>query len=332
MRREVDEHSHKHDAHDHHDHEHHHHGGGGAHLHFDAREVLLNKRRRILFGIGSTLTAILVATLFYIGITSHSIALLMDAVHNLTDLTGQLMALGAMILVMRPPTIKRTFGYQRAGQLAAVLNQLLLLVSTGVTCYEAYRRLGQPPEVHTTGVFIAAAVGIAINGGIGLLLYSDRKRSVHSESAVTHMLGDAGLAVGVMVSAAVIHLTGWYLIDPLVSIGMSVFIVWRSLAVLWECINLMLDRVPANVDVVAVDEYLSAIPGVIGVHGRYVWALSDSSNAVIAHLVLQPGQILTESARSRLVDDLRRNFHLHLVTIQTEYADPDYPCYLQAPA
>lgn len=329
------EHHHDHgDHHDHHDHdghEHHHHGAGGVHLHVDPAEVIRNKRRRFYFALGSVLTALLVAAQIYVGYTAHSVALLTDALHNLTDLTGMLLAFTAMVLVMRAPTKRRTFGYQKFSLLAAFFNQILLLASTLFTLEKAFGRLFSTREVESRPMLIAAAAGIVINVAIAMFLFSDRKASIHSRSAVAHMLGDAGLAFCVVLSAILIGATGWHIVDPLTSIGMSIFIVYRTWPIVGETMNLVMDSVPSEIDHESVEAYLRSIDNVVDLHELHIWGVSDTSQALTVHLVFKPEYTFSEAARWHCVDDLRHKFGLEQITIQDEYGDVDHQCYM-APA
>lgn len=291
-----------------------------------------NKRRRFYFALGAGLTAILVAAQIYVGYTAHSVALLTDALHNLTDLSGMLLAFAAMVLVMRAPTKRRTFGYQKFSLLAAFFNQILLLASTLFTLEKAFERIFSTTEVESGPMLIAAAAGIVINVAIAMFLFSDRKASIHSRSAVAHMLGDAGLAFCVVLSALLIGATGWHIVDPLTSIGMSVFIVYRTWPIVVETMNLVMDSVPGEIDHQAVEEYLRGLEHVVDLHELHIWGVSDTSQALTVHLVFEPEHTFTEGARWHCVDDLRRSFGLEQITIQDEYGDANHPCYLNPAA
>jgi cobalt-zinc-cadmium efflux system protein len=201
------------------------------------------------FAIGVLLNLGFVVIEAIFGVVAHSLALLADAGHNLSDVLGLLLAWGAMYLSSRPPTKRRTYGLRRSSILAALANAIFLLVAVGGIAWEAVQRFGHPTPVSGKIVIWVAAVGIVINSATALLFMSGRKRDVNIEGAFLHMAADAAVSLGVVVAGIVISLTGWRWVDP-----------------------------------VEVKDYLTALPGVAAIHDLHIWGMSTTEAALTAHL------------------------------------------------
>lgn len=282
------------------------------------------------FAIGVVLNlGFVVAEVLY-GLAAHSLALISDAGHNLSDVFCLLLAWGAMRLTKAAPTSRRTYGWRRSSIFAALINAVLLLVVVGGIAVEAIRRFARPEEVAGGTVMAVAALGILINGATALLFMSGRKRDLNVKGAFLHMAGDAAVSAGVVAAAFVIKMTGWQWLDPAVSLAIGVVIVWGTWGLLRESINLSMDAVPAGIDPKAVESYLANLEGVTAVHDLHIWAMSTTEVALTVHLVMD------EMPRNdffllEMSDTLRDRFGIGHATTQIESGHCERDC-RQAPA
>ena len=281
------------------------------------------------FAIGVILNLGFVAAEIFYGLAAHSLALISDAGHNLSDVFCLLLAWGAMHLTKSAPTSRRTYGWRRSSILAALVNAIILLVVVGGITVEAIRRFAHPETVAGGTVMAVAAVGIVINTISALLFMSGRKRDLNLKGAFLHMAGDAAVSVGVVIAAFAIRMTGWHWLDPAVSLAIGAVIVWGTWGLLRESINLSMDAVPAGIDPLAVENYLANLAGVSAVHDLHIWAMSTTEVALTVHLVME------EAPRNDLFlhdvgDVLRDRFGIGHATTQIECGNCERDC-RQAP-
>jgi cobalt-zinc-cadmium efflux system protein len=280
------------------------------------------------FAIGVALNLGFVSAEVIYGLAAHSLALLSDAGHNMSDVFGLLIAWGALHLGKSRPTKRHTYGLRRSSILAALTNAVVLLLVVGAITWEAFGRLLHPEPVAGSTVMWVAAAGILVNGASALLFMAGRERDLNIRGAFAHMASDAAVSVGVVLIGLTIRLTGWLWLDPVVSILIGAVIVWGTWGLLCESVNLALDAVPAGIDPQKVEEYLAGLAGVQAVHDLHIWGMSTTEVALTAHLVMPapPGddQFLCEAR-----DGLHAKFEIGHVTIQIEHGTAD--C-LQAPA
>ena len=303
-----------HAGHDHagHDHAGHNHAGHSRSGHSHAVPTSLRA-----FAIGASLNFGFVVVEAAFGIFAGSLALVADAGHNLSDVLGLLLAWGAAWLARRAPTERRTYGYGRSSILAALANAMLLLLGTGGIMWEAVTRLGDPEPVKTGIVMAVALVGIGVNVGTALLFMADRKRDLNVRGAFVHMVADAAVSLGVVVAAAVMALTGWLWLDPVVSLMIALAIVAGTWGLLRDSVNLAMDMVPAHIDRAEVEAYLAALAGVSAVHDLHIWALSTTEVALTAHLV-RPGAGLDDAFLAEAAAGLKARFGIGHPAIQVE--------------
>jgi cobalt-zinc-cadmium efflux system protein len=281
------------------------------------------------FAIGVILNlGFVVAEVFY-GLAAHSLALISDAGHNLSDVFCLLLAWGAMRLTKAAPTSRRTYGWRRSSILAALVNAIILLVVVGGITVEAIRRFARPEEVAGGTVMAVAGIGIVINTATALLFMAGRKRDLNVKGAFLHMMGDAAVSLGVVLAAFAIRATGWLWLDPAVSLAIGAVIVWGTWGLLRESINLSMDAVPEGIDPHAVETYLANLAGVRAVHDLHIWAMSTTEVALTVHLVME------EPPRNDLFlhdvcDVLRERFGIGHATTQIECGNCDRDC-RQAP-
>lgn len=298
---------HRHDDHDHDDgHEH----PGFGHVHAPASFGLA-------FAIGTALNLGFVLVEAIYGVISDSVALLADAGHNLSDVLGLVMAWVAMSLSQRRPSARFTYGLRSSSILAALFNALFLLVAIGGVAWESLRRLANPPEVAGVTVMIVAAIGVAINAATAILFMSGRKGDLNIRGAYLHMVADAAISAGVVVSGGLILVTGWNWLDPAVSLVVSAIIVFGTWSLLRDSVRMSFAAVPANIDPDRVRDHLASRPGVAAVHDLHIWSISTTETALTAHLVM-PGGHPGDQALEAIAGQLQRDFNIGHATMQVE--------------
>jgi cobalt-zinc-cadmium efflux system protein len=245
------------------------------------------------------------------------VALLADAGHNLSDVLGLIMAWTAMVLSRRRPSARFTYGLRSSSILAALFNALFLLVAIGGIAWEAVRRLSDPPAVAGVTVIIVAAIGVAINATTAVLFMRGRKGDLNIRGAYLHMVSDAAISAGVVVSGAVILATGWNWIDPAVSLVVSAIIILGTWNLLHESVRMTFAAVPANIDPDEVREFLSKQPGVAAVHDLHIWSISTTEIALTAHLVM-PGGHPGDQVLEAIAEQLQHDHGIGHATLQIE--------------
>ena len=272
--------------------------------------------------IATIATALFVVVELIAGITANSLALVGDAFHNFTDTLALLLALAAVRIERRPANRGKTYGYHRAGVLAAFINSGTLVAFTIYLFYEAVRRLRTPQAVDSRVMLVVAAIAFALNAGITWWLHDEGREDLNVRSAVLHMLGDAASSVGIVVAALLIARGGRPFWDSAVSILIAVLILWSSWGVLREAVNLLLEGTPAGIDPDQVTRAITAVDGILGVHHLHIWGLGASRRALSAHLIVgdvplkATGQLLAR-VNALLHDD----YGIEHTTIQFELAD-----------
>jgi cobalt-zinc-cadmium efflux system protein len=257
-----------------------------------------------------------------IGIYAGSLALMGDALHNLTDAAALIIALVAVRLEKRQPTHEKTFGYQRAGILAAFINAGLLVAFTLFIFREAWERLQQPHDVDTSLMLIMAAIALIVNAATAISIHHESRHDVNIRGAFVHMVGDAVSSAGIIVAAGLIHVTGSMKWDALVSIVIGLLILWSSYGVLRESMNLLLEGMPSGIDPHAVTESLGRIEGIYGVHHLHIWALGPSSPALSAHLMVGDVPVKTTARLLEEINEmLAHDYRIAHTTIQFEFAE-----------
>jgi cobalt-zinc-cadmium efflux system protein len=279
------------------------------------------------FAIGIALNLAYVVGEATAGVLSHSLALLADAGHNLSDVLGLALAWGAEVLSRRSPSGRFTYGLKSTSILAALTNAVILLVVTGGIAWEAVLRFANPVAVHSAIIVWVAATGILVNGGTALLFASGRGSDLNVKSAFLHMAADALVTAGVVVAGIVIAVTGWLRLDPAVSLVVSLVIVLGTWDLLKNAIGLALNAVPVGVDAAAVRAYLAALPGVGGLHDLHIWGMSTTETALTCHLVMPTGHP-GDAALNAITEELHRHFGIVHATIQIELGDSGQICAL----
>ncbi len=262
--------------HDHDDHGHAHAAGGHGHAPGSFGTA---------FAIGIALNGAFVATQVFYGLAAHSVALLADAVHNLGDVLGLIMAWTAMRLAKRGPTPTRTYGWGRGTILASLSNAVVLLLGCGGIAIEAVQRIAHPQPIAAGIVMWVAAAGIAINGTTALMFMRGRKHDLNIKGAFLHMAADAAVSAGVVLAALAIQFSGLLWLDPITSLLIVAVIILGTWSLLRDSVNLAMDAVPGGIQLAKVEAALLALPGVCEVHDLHIWALSTTETALTAHLI-----------------------------------------------
>jgi cobalt-zinc-cadmium efflux system protein len=309
-------HEHDHD-HDHgHDHEHDHgHAHGLGHSHGPSEGSA--------FFIGISLNTLFTIVAVVYGLRAHSIALLSDGLHNLSDVLGLALAWGAAHLARRRPSQRRTYGLRSTTILAALANAVLLLLAVGGVAWEAILRLRAPGPVHGEVVLWVAALGVVTNGLSALLFLKGRKHDANLRGAFLHLLADAAVSLGVVLTAGLMLVTGWAWLDPAMSLVVSGTILVSAWSLLRESLNLALDAVPDHIDPEKVRAYLATLPSVTEVHDLHIWAMSTTETALTAHLVMPS---CAAHFLGTVCKELHQRFRIEHATLQVEPMDAPAPC------
>jgi cobalt-zinc-cadmium efflux system protein len=280
-----------------------------------------NERTSRVLRISLVVTAAYIVLLVVAGIRAHSLALLSEAGHNLSDFFALLLSLTAVYLQSRPPSSTKTYGYHRAGVLAALVNAVSLVAVSGLIFYEAFRRLQNPQSVHAGVMIWVAAAGVVMNGVITLLLYR-AGRDVNIRSALLHEIGDTLSTAAVIVGGRAIMLTGKYWIDPVLSVAIGVLILWSGFGIVRETLNILLEGTPRGIKLEQVEAAMREIDGVNDVHDLHVWNIGSETRALSCHISIAD---IPPSVSERILRDvkecLRHEFHINHTTIQFENVD-----------
>jgi cobalt-zinc-cadmium efflux system protein len=283
-------------------------------VHVDGRE-----RGRRALGLTLALTATFTVAEVVGGLLTDSLALLADAGHMLSDDLSLGLALFASWLASRPPSPRRTFGYQRAEILAALANGVTLVVISVLIFVEAYRRFDDPPEVLGGWVLAIACVGLAVNLGAAAILHRAGTESLNVSAALRHVLADLAGSVGVIAAAVIILTTGWDYADPLVSVLIGLLVLASSWSIIRDAVTILLEASPRGLNVEEIGTAMAAVPGVIEVHDLHVWTITSGFPALAAHVTV--GRDADCHAKRRELEALlTERFGLQHTTLQVDHA------------
>ncbi len=254
-----------------------------------------------------------------------SLALLSDAAHMFTDTAALAIALAAVRLARRPADDQRTYGYYRFEILAAAFNAILLFMVAMYILYEAWQRIGNPPELHTGGMLIIAIAGLLVNLIAVKLLMGGQHDSLNVRGAYLEALADLIGSVGVIIGALVIWLTDWWWVDSIIAVGIGLWVLPRTWVLLRDSLHILLEGVPTNIDVSAIRQALQALDGVESIHDLHIWSLTSNKVTLTVHLVCphKPTQQVLDDAMQMLAE----RFEIRHVSIQCEQA----PCNMTKP-
>src|SRR5246500_3052111 len=277
--------------------------------------------------ISLAVTLAYIVLLVVAGIRAHSLALLSEAGHNLSDFMALLLSLVAVYFQSRPANSTKTYGYHRAGVLAALVNATSLVAVSFVIFYEAFRRVQHPQPVQANMMMWVAAAGVVMNGAIALLLYRSSRRSgggfggdVNLRSALLHEVGDTLSTAAVIAGGWAILVTGNYWIDSALSFGIGALILWSGFGIVRETLNILLEGTPRGVALEKVEAAMRAIEGVNDVHDLHVWSIGSETHALSCHISIPD---IPPSVSERILRDVKssllREFRIDHTTIQSEH-------------
>ena len=265
-------------------------------------------------------TATFVGIEIVAGLRGHSLALLSDAGHNATDALALFLAWFGLRQEARPPDERRTYGYQRAGVLTALLNAVTLIVISIWIIYEAVLRLAHPGEANYVIMAFTALGGIVLNGSIVWGLHRTDKEDLNLRSALIHMMGDLVGSAAIVIGALVLHATGWFWVDPALSIAIAALIVWSACGVTLDSCNILLEALPRGLTLVDVKGEMRGVEGVLDIHDLHIWSLGSRSHALSCHVRIDdvPPSVSTTILRDiqQLLSDRYRIRH---TTVQFEH-------------
>ena len=259
-----------------------------------------------------------VALTLFAGVRAHSLALLSEAGHNMSDFLALALSFVAVYFQTRPPTNRKTFGYQRAGVLAAFLNAVTLIVISLWIGIEAVHRLSAPVTVQPRLMMVVAAAGVVMNGVIAGLLWGVA-RDVNMRSAFIHMAGDTLSTAAVIAGGAGILWTGQNWIDPVLSLIIAALILWSSVDIVRETLNILLEGMPRGLSLGQIRAGMEAVEGVINVHDLHVWSLGSQSHALACHVQINDIPPSESNCILLKINAIaKERFHIHHTTIQFE--------------
>ena len=281
------------------------------------------------FVLGMVLNIVFVIVEVVFGLISDSLALLADAGHNASDVLGLLLAWGAIQLSKREPSQRHTYGWRSSSILAALFNGLILLVAVGGILRETVLRFNNPGPVASTTIIWVAAVGTIINLGTALLFIGGSKQDLNIRGAFIHMLADAGVSVGVVITGLAIRATDWVWLDPVVSLLIAGVIFWGTWGLLRDAFHLAIGGVPDEIDIEKVRRYLISLPEIENLHDFHVWGLSTAESALTAHLI-KPDPTGDDHLLDQATKELQQRFNIDHVTLQLERQEmnhcQEHPC------
>lgn len=288
--------------HHHHDHAHHH-----PHV---------VERLSTIYIVAVVLNLLFVAVEATAGFWGHSLSLLSDAGHNLSDVFSLLLAMVALKLASSQATKRFTYGHRKASVLLSLLNAIILMVAVGAIIVESIEKFFSPTSVNGMLIVWTAAVGIVINGATAFALSRQQQHDINTRGAFLHMLADTLVSVGVVVSGVVIHFTGWTAIDPIMGLVIAVVILVSTWSLLAESLRMSTDAVPEGFDVDDIVQQMEAQEGVLNVHHVHIWSISTTETALTAHIVIPEASML-EEVTDRL-KDLLDTLGIHHSTLEME--------------
>ena len=239
--------------------------------------------RRLALSLGITLAFVFVEVIA--GLYANSLALLTDAAHNFTDVLALALSWWALRLTTQPPTHKRTYGYHRAGILAAMVNSTTLVVIAIGIFYEAYQRFLSPPEVQADVLIGVGVLAVVINVVTALLVRRGAESDLNIRAAFMHLMGDVLSTVGAVIAGVIIRFTDWNWVDPLVSVLIGLLILWSAWSIIRESVEILMESTPTDIDMDAMIDDITSVEGVYGVHDLHVWSITQSMRTLSAHLV-----------------------------------------------
>ena len=259
------------------------------------------------------------------GILANSLALLSDALHNLSDTFATFIAYVATRVSRRKATEQNTFGYKRVEILAAMLNAIILVIICIFLFKEAVERIRHPEPIKPLVVIIVAMVGLGANLLAVALLRNDSRKSINVKAAYVHLIGDSLSSVVVIMAAVAIQLFDFYWIDPVVTIAIGLYLIREAYVILKEAVSILMQSTPHNLDLVRLQSKIEAVPGVCSMHHIHEWRMNDHDIHMEPHIEIAEDRKISEleAVRKDIEKILRSRYHIHHITLQFEYK-PDH--------
>jgi cobalt-zinc-cadmium efflux system protein len=304
--------------HSHYGHHHHHHGVAATWV--------------VRIALVATLG--LVAVEFVVGSMSHSLALVSDGWHNLTDVPSLVLSWIALYFERRPPDEQKTFGYQRAGVLVAFVNALLLVAVGIYLLYDGYQRIMRPEPVASGAMLVVGVVALVVNGGISWALLGESS-DLNLRAVFIHNLGDALSNVAIIAGAWVIRSTGRTIIDPILGLLIAGLVLWSAISIISECVNILMESLPKGMTLDRVAAAMLRVEGVKEVHDMHIWCLGSNSQALSCHVqILDMPTSESEQIAHKVHEMLAHEFGIYHTTIQFEHTHPpgEFHMYMPEPA
>jgi cobalt-zinc-cadmium efflux system protein len=259
------------------------------------------------------------------GIYAHSLSLLADAVHNLGDVLGLALAWIANWLLTIPARKRYSYGFKRTTIIAALANAFILVATSAIIAYESIYKLFHLTKVDESIIIVVAAIGIFVNVFASLLFMHGAKSDINIKGAFLHLMADALILAGVVLSAVIIYYTQWHWIDPVVGLIIVCIVLWGTWGLLRDSVILILDAVPHYIDHMGAKAYLQQLPGVKAIHDLHIWGLSTREVALTAHVIM-PQRGLSDADHKEINRVLHEKFNISHVTIQVEAGSETDPC------
>lgn len=269
--------------------------------------------------IALVITSTIMVAEFVGGLLSNSLALLSDAAHMLTDVLALLLSILAFRFSTRPPTKKTTYGFYRLEIFAAQINGGILVFLSLFIFYEAYQRLVEPEAIKTLLMMIIAGVGLLANSASALILHKSSRQNLNVKASFLHIMGDLLSSVGVIIGGAIIHFTGWFIIDPILSVMIGLIILKGAYGVVKETANVLLEAVPSHINLEGLIQEVEAMEGVDSFHDVHLWTITSGIYALSGHILIED-QMVSEGAQilERIRKHLGENYNINHTTLQIE--------------
>ncbi len=294
---------------------------GHHHHHNHGNDKVINNA----FIIGIVLNTIYVLVQFCTGIFTHSMAMLADAGHNLSDVASLALSLLAFKLAKKKRTNSFTYGYKKTTILAALVNAIVLLITIGIFGYESVNRLFHPQPINGGTVAYVAAVGIVINLLSALLFFKDKEHDINTKGAYLHLLTDALVSLGVVVAGIIISYTKFYWLDGAISIAILIVILIGTWQLLTNSLKMSLDAVPSHLVFEKIEKIITEFSGVENLHHLHIWAISTTENALTAHVRLNAA--LSFEEKIKLIQEIKHELqHNNINHATIELESIELPC------
>lgn len=296
---------------------HHNHGHGHDHGHGHSHSSVQSFNRAFAIAVFVTFSYTFAEAGY--AIYAYSMSLLADAAHNLGDGLGLILAWVANWLLSFPARKRYSYGFKRTTIIAALANAFILVATSALIAYESIYKLYHLSSVNESVVIVVGLIGIVVNAGSSLLFMRGGD-DINIKGAYLHLMADALILVGVVISAVIIRYTGWLWIDPVVGLMIVVIVLYGTWGLLRDSLSLIMDAVPRYIDFKGVKKYLDELPGVQAVHDLHIWGLSTREVALTAHLVMPNGP-LSDADYQKINHELHERFRVDHATIQVEKGD-----------